>query len=147
MKTFKFLSNSLLIIILFSLFSSCKDESDEPTFPNSTEEKEEDVRYYVKYEIEMKTRWINTINTITFISDNGVQSFEAEGSKNWTATYGPISYGTKVYLKINRDGNEDYKSGGTNQARIYISKNQEPFVIKAEDSGNKDIYLSYSIDF
>ena len=146
MKTFKFLSNALLIII-FSLFSSCKDTNDEPTNPNYEEDKKEDVRYYVKYEIEMKTRWINTINTITFISDNGVQSFEAEGSKNWTATYGPISYGTKVYLKINRNGDEDYTPGETNQARIYISKNQEPFVIKAEDSGNKDIYLSYTIDF
>ena len=145
--------------ILFAIItlSSCSESEDEPELPqinnngnnteNGKDDDTEEVRYYVKYEISTTTRWTNTINTVTYVSEKGAQTFNAEGNTNWSATYGPLSYGSVVSLKICSKNKKDYDYGGHNHSRIYVSKNQEPFVIKAEDSGSKDITLSYKIDF
>lgn len=158
MKTLKFYG---LIIFSLIMLASCGDDGDEPDNPqeNATENTTEDssetntesdtekVRYYVKYEVEMKTRWQNTINSIMYVSDKGAQKLEVEGTTNWTATYGPLNYGAAVSLKIHRENTKDYEYGGYNHARIYVSRNQEPFVVKAESSGANDLSLSYKIDF
>lgn len=166
MKTLNMYALITLIFLCIST-TSCNDKENDPPYPQETETEDnstpgnnnsnsnsnnytnatEKSRYYVKYDVEISTRWTNTLNTITFVTDKGVQTLTAEGNTNWSATYGPLTLGKIVSLKIIRDDNKDYEYGGSNHARIYISKDQEPFVIKAEDSGGKNLNLSYTIDF
>lgn len=143
MSKLKFMS---FIFMGLLTLSSCGNGDDEPE-QSKTENDLEATRYYVKYETYVKSGYKNIIYTTTFTSDKGLQTFESEGSTEWTATYGPLTYGSVVSLKINRDSKYAYSYGDYNQARIYVSKNQEPFVIKAEDSGGKNINLLYQIDF
>ena len=157
MKTLKALAFTA-ITIFFVFSTSCKETNDDPPYSQTTnqgtsgdkevdEDKAEKPRYYVKYEVETKTNWTNTTNEIIFYSDKGLQSVVTTGTSTWTGTYGPLSYGHSVYLKIKRNNLKDYNYGGTNHARIYICREKEPFVVKAEATGKKDVDLTYRIDF
>ena len=117
------------------MLSSCSSK-EEPQVENNDE-------YYVKYEFSMTSRYILE-NTITFTTEKGAQSVIIKGkTQSWIATYGPLKKGTKVILNTICNNN----LSATSNARIYVSKNKDPFVIKAEDSGNHSFDLSYTIDF
>lgn len=132
---------------LFLLFLICSCSNDEHTTPQEEEkeEKKEDTRYYVKYEITSNTQHINAIKTITFSTDKGTKTIELTGSKNseWEATYGPVSKDFVAHLECSVN---NYSYSRNFHARIYISRDKEPFVIKAEDDG-KTISLKSTIDF
>ena len=157
MKTLKALAITA-ITILGVLSTSCKETNDEPPFSQTTnpdqetsgdneieEDKTEKTRYYVKYEVHVTDAWAFIKNIITYQTDTGIKSASITGNTSWSATYGPLDYGQTVSLKINRDGS--YSDVGINNARISVSKNSEPFTIKAEDAGDKNISLTYKIDF
>ena len=59
------------------------------------------------------------------------------------ATYGPVSKDFVAQLECSVN---NYNYSQTFHARIYICRDKEPFVIKAEDE-DKTISLKYAIDF
>lgn len=134
-----------LTLFLFSMSFVCCSSDDESEQENVSQE--EDVRYYVKYEMEMPSLHINVTKDISFVSENGSETFNTM-DKTWEGTYGPLKKGTKLYLNVvSRSPTEYSYSQTNNHARIYVSRDKEPFVIKAEDTGKHDISLSYTIDF
>lgn len=150
MRKIKLLMLMLIASLACVCFVACGDsKEDEPEMPNQTETptQKEEVRYYVKYETQMPSKWTNTIKTITFASEKGKQTFNTT-EKSWEATYGPLKKGEKVYLTIKSNSPDEYNYVQSyNHARIYVSRDKEPFVIKAEDEGRNDLTLVYTIDF
>ena len=132
-----------LLVIMALSFLLCACSSDDNDTPQKEEEKEEDVRYYVKY--EAKTQHINPIKTIKFTTEEGSKTIELTGSltSEWEATYGPVSKDFVAQLECSVN---NYNYSQTFHARIYICRDKEPFVIKAEDE-DKTISLKYAIDF
>ena len=144
LKRFCFIMISLLGCI--NIISCGGDEPEDPQKPITPEQPEE-TRYYVKYEIEMPSQLINTEKSISYVSEKGDQSFKTT-DKKWQGTYGPLKKGNRVYLIIKSNSPDEYNNVKSyNRAKIYISRDKEPFVIKAEDEGRKDLSLTYTIDF
>jgi uncharacterized protein YxeA len=145
-----------ITMILLALVGSCfmftacsKDESEPKTTEQketseTSEKQEEAPRYYVKYEVYSSTgSKISCTQTITFTTDKGNQSVTQNGPAkafSWEATYGPFKKGDKVILNVSNSTMDV-------QARIYASREQEPFVIKAESKYHGGASLSYTIDF
>lgn len=121
-----------LLVIMALSFLLCACSSDDNDAPQKEEEKEEDVRYYVKYEVTAKTQHINPIKTIKFTTEEGSKTIELTGSltSEWEATYGPVSKDFVAQLECSVN---NYNYSQTFHARIYICRDKEPFVIKAED--------------
>lgn len=148
MKSFKYF---VIALMISPIFIACgDDEPDTSSKENSENQKEnqagnqvESSNYYVMYEIEKvqtgDNRVIETI--ITYVSEKGEQNLTLKNVRTWTGTYGPLKNGDNVYLLI--DGTDPFQR----RARIYVSKNKEPFVIKAESYFVYDASLLYTIDF
>lgn len=130
----------LIVMLIMTMFvSSCTAESELDKEP------EESARYYVKYEVNAQNGWSSkTTHTITFTSEDGPSSIVHEvkgfGSIKWEGTYGPFQKGDKVSLSA-KNHQMDY------HGRIYISREKEPFVIKAEGTGTETLNLQATIDF
>ncbi len=150
MRKIKLLMLMLIASLACVCFVACGDsKEDEPEIPNQPETpvQKEDPRYYVKYEAQMPSKWTNTIKTITFATEKGKQIVNTT-EKAWEGTYGPLKKGDKVYLTIKSNSPNEYDYVQSyNHARIYVSRDKEPFVIKAEDEGQEDLTLVYTIDF
>lgn len=135
---FKFIF--FILLSLFSFISCSDDDKDE-----ISEEKQEDVRYYVKYEVYMglATAYGKPTIGISYTSENGTQGVTT-GEAKWEGTFGPIKKGT--HLKISAHGtlvrNDIY-----NYVRLSVSRDKEPFVIKCEDRrlGVSSLSASYDL--
>ena len=69
-----------------------------------------------------------------------------EVSKNWDGTFGPFTYGTPIIFNVTKEG--DYYALTKFTGKISVSKNNEPFVFKAEEhSSNQPLSMTYTIDF
>ena len=125
------------------LLSCSKDDDDDNVENNSVE----DTRYYVKYEVKITSLHTGVYRTFTFNTENGEQVLKTTNSSKsttWEGTYGPVQKGFLTKFTCRIDGSE---IDNTCQARIYVSREKEPFVIKAESSGTNKISISYKIDF
>ncbi len=127
-----------IMAFIMPVLSSCSKDDDSEIIP------EEKSNYYVKYEIVCYHWERGSRLTITYNDDKGKQSIELKnGSAGtlWDATYGPVKKDFEAYLEYNLSA-----SRGDLCGRIYVSKDKEPFVIKAEEralSGK----LNYKFDF
>lgn len=109
--------------------------------------------YYVRYEVEaINNNGYGTSANIEFLTDETLISKTING--RFEEVYGPYSYNDSAYLKISC--NHGSYSWNTTQisGKIYVSKNEEPFVLKSEihtglgGSSNTDTCeISYTIDF
>ena len=138
----------LMVILLLPVMISCghNDEETTPPVTNQNNDKQEESQnndsYYVKYEATNGKRVSNantTTRDIYFQDVNNVSLITVYA--NWEGTYGPFKKGDKVFLKIS-----SYGEFSTN-ARLSVSKNQEPFAIKGEKRESNSINLEYVIDF
>jgi len=131
-----FLKQGVLTIILvlisaLTTFSSCnKEEMDNnETVINDN--------YYVQYVIKGNgtygrfSNWRATKPQGRY-TNNGYQV------RSWSQTYGPVNKWFKCEVQIN-----DYISGAPT-IEIHVSKNEEPFALKATTTGAS---ASYVIDF
>lgn len=122
-------------VFLFSLIAvSCSTDDDE-------------ARYYVKYEVSFKSQHINSNRVIKFATENGIQTMNLDqqsSAVSWEGTYGPVSKNFTASIECTTD---DYMYRSNIHARIYVSRDKEPFVIKAENEDSRSISLSYKIDF
>ena len=131
------------------MLASCSPENDpEILDPEYSEvQPAEKPRYYVKYEVTFSTQHTNTIKNLIFTTDKGTEnkSFtEWTKTKSWEGTYGPVD---KDFVATLTCSVPDYDYNSEIHARIYLSREKEPFVIKAEGSGKYSLSLQSKIDF
>jgi|26BtaG_2_1085354.scaffolds.fasta_scaffold00362_4 hypothetical protein len=126
------LSSTLIIsILIIFTFSSCdKKEIDDnrPQINNN---------YYVKYIIKGNGTY-GRFSNWTATTPDGNYTNNGYQTRSWNQTYGPVKKGFKCEVKIG-----DYISG-TPTIEIHVSKNDEPFALKATKT---DRTASYTIDF
>lgn len=125
--------NKLVLILFFILslgFSSCGDDDT----------------YYVRYEVKTSSRYVFSEIQVEITTENGVEKRIVP--PNWNGTFGPIKSSSEVILNVIYPG-ESYVYNLTSfTGRISISKNNEPFVLKAEEIANqRPLSMSYIIDF
>ncbi len=94
----------------------------------------EEANYYVKYEASAYTPHASTIY-ISVNTENGVQSIQAPGN-TFSETFGPVQKGFKASISAS-------VSVGTTSTSIYVSRGEEPFVLKATGGETAE----YVIDF
>ena len=132
----------LIVMMIMTMFvSSCTAESELDKEP------EESARYYVKYEVDFATQHTNTEKIVTFQTETGpmeISFTEWTKKKSWEGTYGPVDKNFVAYIKCSVP---DYKYDSEIHGRIYISREKEPFVIKAEGYGKYSLNLQAAIDF
>ena len=133
---------SLIVMMIMTMFvSSCTAESELEKEP------EESARYYVKYEVTFTTQHINAEKHFTIMTDKGAEDFtfdEERKTSTWEGTYGPVA---KDFVASIKCSVPDYRYSSVIQSRIYISREKEPFVIKAEGTGKYSLNLQATIDF
>lgn len=124
------LTITLILISVISIISffSCSKDNTEKVVNDS---------YYLKYVIKGNGTYGHFSNW-TATTPQGIYSNSGYQVRSWSQTYGPIFKGFQCAVQIN-----DYISGAPN-IEIYVSKNEEPFVLKVIKSGKS---ASYSIDF
>ena len=139
---YKYMKRSLFFycfVILFSLMAvSCSTDDDE---------NDSSARYYVKYEVTFNSQHINSNRVIKFATENGIQTMsltQQSSGVSWEGTYGPVSKNFTASIDCTTD---DYQYRSNIHARIYVSREKEPFVIKAEGQDSRTVSLSYKIDF
>lgn len=141
----KLLILSLIFISAFTLMTltSCSKDDGDSNFSV------EDVRYYVKYEVSFQTEFRNTVRHVAYTDEKGrhTLTFSELGKEmEWNGTYGPVDKNFVASLNCSTEGNNI----DVIHARIYVSREKEPFVIKAEGNNaanHKPLSLSYAIDF
>lgn len=142
----------LLIISVCSLFSCSKDEEPEnktdieKTYTTTTPNTKEEVRYYVKYELSAYSPGQgNNHITISYSDVNGLKTigFDEYGrGRSWDGTYGPFKKNDHVFLSCSVNREMDIT------ASISVSRNNEPFAIKAEyKQESNNCKIEYTIDF
>lgn len=121
----------LLISLLTSTFTSCEGFNQ----PNNGGSNQQD-EYYVKYSISSSFYYFGSI---TYADVNGTNN-DRTGDYNrtslkWEVIVGPVKKGFRSHVS--------YSRGNANTVKIEVSKNNGPFVLKA--NGEKS--ANYTIDF
>ncbi|MBQ9435437.1 MAG: hypothetical protein IJU33_04850 [Bacteroidales bacterium] len=103
------------------------------------------VRYYIRYEVDVNTNYTGDISFITVNTEYGAQSFNT--GKYFSETFGPVTpnFVAKVIAYTSA-----YQADVN--VRIYACRGEESFVLKrtATFKGPTDRYpgiLEYAIDF
>lgn len=129
----------LCLIALGFMLTSCTKQRDS---------------YYVKYEVSAIASNGNEPNAyIEILTEDTILSKSIENV--FEEIYGPYKYHDNTYLKIKCNDNGPYGWNTTKvNGKIYVAKNEEPFVIKSEIDkilgGNTNCdtcEISYIIDF
>lgn len=134
MKTI-FLKQSLFTFILLTIgmfsiltFSSCTEEDND----NGNND-----NYYVKYIIDAPGPY-GRFSNWTASTPDGTYSNSGYQTSSWNQTYGPVKRGFNCSVQIG------HYQGGTPTIEIHVSKNDEPFALKANATGAS---ASYVINF
>jgi hypothetical protein len=140
-KSILFLLLAFAGMLSIMFMSSCSKEEvkDDKEDDKTTEQPQKVDNYYVKYEVK-------TVKQV-YIEDKKITYKDVDEEKkitgpDWNGTYGPFKKGDNVYLYVSINNTLNRLS-----ARISVSKNQEPFTIKAESMQTGSINLEYTIDF
>jgi len=131
LKQYIFALGLITIVVLTSLtVTSCsKNETDNGDEVNND-------NYYVNYIIQAPGPY-GRFSNWTASTPDGLYSNSGYQTSNWNQTYGPVQKGFRCNVQIG-----DYQ-GGTPTIEIHISKNEEPFTLKATETGAS---ASYTID-
>lgn len=133
----------ILSTLLALLICSACTNADEPdTQKADTETKD---NYYVRYEASIPSGYSGKVTVNTEI---GPQTFST--GRVYTETFGPVTEGFKSSINISCTAEGLIKNSYITVS-IYVSKNTEPFVLKASNSGHssntKSISTNYRINF
>ena len=144
-KSIAFLLLAFASLLYITFIASCsKDEgNDDVEDDKTTEQPQELDNYYVKYEVQTGKQISYAVYTERRISYKDVDNAKSITTRQeWNGIYGPFKKGDQVYLRVI----SNYPRNNTN-ARISVSKNEEPFTIKAETIESPSINLEYTIAF
>ena len=145
-KSISFLLLAFASMLSIFFIASCskdedKDDVEDVVEEDKTTEQPQVVdNYYVKYEVQTEKR--------VYICDKNITYKDVDQGKTittrqeWSGLYGPFKKGDKVYFSVRISNTLNMMS-----ARISVSKNEEPFAIKAETVNSNSISLEYTIDF
>ena len=141
-KSIAFLLLAFASLLYITFIASCsKDEGNDDVEDNKTTEQPQEVdNYYVQYEVLTEKLVYICDKYITYKDVD--QGKEITTSQEWSGTYGPFKKGDKVYLRVRINNSLNMMS-----ARLSVSKNQEPFAVKAETIKSNSISLEYTIAF
>lgn len=138
MRTYFYIIVSFLCLVIMGC------SSDEGKVPS-----EDEHVYYVKYEYYMPLdigSQAYTSRDVWYISENGEQ-FITTSKAEWEATFGPVKEGDHLYIWV------EAKKGGIRNnveyyAKLYVSCDNGPFVLKSEDRGvsTSMLYAEYKIE-
>lgn len=119
-KFFSFLMAALMLLGSGVLMTACEDENSEPSVAD----------YYVQY----KAGSMYYLNKVTVATENGKKVYSDYKSSSFNKTFGPVRKGFMAEISV----------GVSNSSvEIYVSRGNEPFVLKATGSGG----AKYKIDF
>ena len=95
----------------------------------------------MRYEAKVSTKYAGVSVTYVVTTENGVQTFT--GGTSFNQTFGPVNKGFKasinVYAKV-------YDQPLCN-AKISVCRGNEPFALKAHNSGRETVSTSYTINY
>lgn len=131
---YKCLNFILVLSLILVLMGCATNNGNEPDNPYSNAD------YFVKYEASIKSVYSNTAN-YTVRTENGSEVFKS--GRSFSQTFGPFKKGFEAAITVDA---HDWNQADC-EARIYICRGDEPFVLKAHDSGWKGVYVSYTIDY
>lgn len=126
----------VLFIFLSLILCNCQDKNEtEPIIPTPNDD------YYVKYEADITSVYIGNSIKYTVTTENGKQTFVS--GKTFTQTFGPVKEGFVASITADASGWEQAYC----YVKIYVSRNNEPFALKANNSSSKMSSASYTIDY
>lgn len=135
----------LLVGALATVSCSKDSEPDVPSVPNLNKPSGGNSKdsYYVRYEIHVGSG-IHADGSVS--TEHGSMTFHIARGGVLNETFGPVKYGFNAHIGMrlthDRAGTTDYTM------KIYVSKNQEPFSLKASKTGkSSNDNLSYKINF
>ncbi|MDM9630261.1 hypothetical protein [Robiginitalea aurantiaca] len=126
-NVYRFFAIGLISILTIFTLSSCSKEEmevDEPIVSDS---------YYVKYTISGSGIYGRFSNWSATTPDGGYYNSGYQ-TRSWNETFGPVDKGFNCSVGIG------YYQGGTPTIKIYVSKNNEPFALKANVTGASASY-------
>lgn len=99
--------------------------------------------YYVKYEVlhGIKKYDVNNLVKRTILYKTNTGHSKITTSKEWEGTFGPFNKGTEVFLNVKTNSGSQ-----TFSARISVSNNNGPFVVKREIYNTMSTNLYYTIE-
>lgn len=122
-----------LMLFLFSIMLySCDDNKEEPA----------NAEYYVKYEATITSSKVSNSIKYTVNTESGIKTFTS--GKSFSQTFGPVKKGFTASISV--DATSLYSVDNTN-VKIYVSRRNEPFALKANNSGDKTVSTTYTIDY
>ena len=104
-------------------------------------------RYYIRYVVSVTTKDAKIPRVITIMTDKGLQTIQLNSkgqSSTWKGTYGPVKKDFESFVECKVP---NYRDHSAIHAQIYVCIEEEPFVIKAEGTGDYALDLKYKIDF
>lgn len=131
----------LLIIVLPLCFTACSKSPADNETPVNPQESE----YYVKYASDgLGGNGIYQYN-VSYTDEKGQEkSFSNMTADNFERTIGPVSEGFKASFRIWVNNTNDSRARA---ARIEVKKDNNPFVVKAENATQKGgVSVSYTIE-
>lgn len=122
------------------VFASCNDKAATRI------EQQANTCYYVKYSVDVSTQQIGNGTHITVNTEKGEQTFNA--SREFSETFGPVSQNFEAKISTYTT----YTVTATVTIHIYVSRGEEPFVLKGtktmtNPSKQNPAIVEYSIDF
>lgn len=133
---------SLLLIVLPLCFTACSKSPVDNETPVNPQESE----YYVKYASDGLGGGTGIYQyNVSYTDEKGEQkSFSNMTADNFERTIGPVSVGFKASLRIWVNNSNDSRARA---ARIEVKKDNNPFVVKAENASQKGgVSVSYTIE-
>lgn len=136
----KTLIGSFLIVLSLCFTACTKGPTDHDAPINSP-----DPEYYVKYASDgLGGNGIYQYN-VTYTDEKGEQkSFSNMTADNFERTIGPVSVGFKASFRIWVNNSNDSRARA---ARIEVKKDNNPFVVKAENASERGgVSVTYTIE-
>jgi hypothetical protein len=102
--------------------------------------------YYVKYAGAVDTRYIQVPLDIV-ITDENNHTEHIDATDSWSRIIGPVNKKFNASISVATEGSPNNM---TLLAKIYVSKNDDPFVLKESDESTDTsipLQIDYTIDF
>lgn len=126
----------ILFLSLSMAFCGCGDDvEDEPQLPASSSV------YYVRYEAVVKSIYMGDNIKYSVTTADGLKVFVS--GKSFSQTFGPVEKGFNTAITADASS----WSQAVCNVKIYVSRDNEPFALKANASGEKKASTHYVIDY
>lgn len=132
----------ILFTMIFAIYSCENNNISQPNNPTTNEDGGEE-NYYVKYTAECVCRY-NVNMEVKVNTEQGLTTFLCE--KKFSETFGPVPKGFECKI-VGIDPSSTTENYSDITVYIHISRNEEPFALKAINNGTGSSQASYTIDF